>query len=201
MFTVIIDTDKYSGNFEREMCAYITGVLGICEIGEKESDIALEELDQETIYWFNNNTIQMSDDGSNLRPCAIRPTPGWFNDGMGNNWKIGANNEEVRQKKIKTVQKYYESRIKSTEDLIANGELHLENDLQNYKNNIENAKNKPIPKYDAYQSVAIFFADLPPNVIINIIKERALKFTDSRDINISGFRLIHTQTIEHEEVI
>ncbi|KKK83825.1 hypothetical protein LCGC14_2789530, partial [marine sediment metagenome] len=29
----IIDTDSYAGNFEREMCAYITGRVGECGVG------------------------------------------------------------------------------------------------------------------------------------------------------------------------
>jgi hypothetical protein len=33
-YVFIIDTEQYAGNFEREMCAYCTGILGDCEVGE-----------------------------------------------------------------------------------------------------------------------------------------------------------------------
>ena len=29
----VIDTKQYAGNFEREMCAHITGHIGECEVG------------------------------------------------------------------------------------------------------------------------------------------------------------------------
>ena len=38
-YTIIIDTDEYSGNFEREMCAYCTGQVGECEVGEEEQAV------------------------------------------------------------------------------------------------------------------------------------------------------------------
>ena len=38
---IIIDTDTYAGNFERELCAYVTGIVRDCEVGieiaEKEN--------------------------------------------------------------------------------------------------------------------------------------------------------------------
>ena len=34
-YKVIIQTNKYAGNFEREMCAFITGHIGECEVGKK----------------------------------------------------------------------------------------------------------------------------------------------------------------------
>ena len=43
----IIDTNQYAGNFERAMCAYCTGMIGQCEVGEEmtilfEDDLGLE---------------------------------------------------------------------------------------------------------------------------------------------------------------
>jgi len=34
----IIDTNEYAGNFEREMCAYCTGQIGDCGVGEEEAE-------------------------------------------------------------------------------------------------------------------------------------------------------------------
>ncbi len=31
-YLFVIDTDTYAGNFEREMCAYVTGQIGECEV-------------------------------------------------------------------------------------------------------------------------------------------------------------------------
>lgn len=37
MFVLIIETNEYAGNFEREMCAYVTGQTGDCGVGKKEA--------------------------------------------------------------------------------------------------------------------------------------------------------------------
>jgi hypothetical protein len=37
-FAVVIKTDSYGGNFEREMCAHVTGHVGECEVGKEYVD-------------------------------------------------------------------------------------------------------------------------------------------------------------------
>ena len=34
-YAFVIDTDSYAGNFEREMTAHITGIIGECEVGKE----------------------------------------------------------------------------------------------------------------------------------------------------------------------
>lgn len=34
-YAFIVKTNEYSGNFEREMCAHMTGVTGECEVGSE----------------------------------------------------------------------------------------------------------------------------------------------------------------------
>ncbi len=77
----VVDTDKYSGNFEREMCAYMTGHIGDCEVGEEEAKLFRE---------FHTDLpdglpgiIKVSDDHGCFRPCVIMPTPGFVNNGNG----------------------------------------------------------------------------------------------------------------------
>lgn len=77
-----IHTNQYSGNFEREMAAYITGIAGEYA-GDKEAAIALRENDTEVTTWLNNNTI---DDGDYKEIGRIISTPGWSNDGDGNHF-------------------------------------------------------------------------------------------------------------------
>ena len=75
-YVVIIDTDKYAGNFEREMCAFITGQIGECGVGDVEQSTALNELDSESIEWFQDNVAQMGDEHGCARPATIHATPG-----------------------------------------------------------------------------------------------------------------------------
>lgn len=43
--TFVVGTNKYAGNFEREMCAYMTGVIGDCEVGKPEANLYFEKYD------------------------------------------------------------------------------------------------------------------------------------------------------------
>ena len=62
---LVIKTDSYAGNFERELCAWLTGTIGECEV-----DKELVELDIEAM--FDDIICRMPDDHGCYRPVSIR---------------------------------------------------------------------------------------------------------------------------------
>lgn len=64
---VLIDTDAYAGNFEREMCAHCTGHYGECEVGLEFA----EQIDE-----FEDAIISIPDEHGCHRPCTLWDTPG-----------------------------------------------------------------------------------------------------------------------------
>lgn len=62
---LIIKTDSYAGNFERELCAWLTGTIGECGVGKE-----LVEPDIEAM--FENLMYQVTDDHGYYRPVSIR---------------------------------------------------------------------------------------------------------------------------------
>ena len=73
----VIDTTDYSGNFERELCAYITGHIGDCGCG---ADMA-ELFDKETaeldcLDTCFDNVMDEPDEHGCWRPVTIYPTKG-----------------------------------------------------------------------------------------------------------------------------
>ena len=82
-YKIIIDTENHAGNFEREICAYITGQFGECHVGE---DIA--EMSEENIKhfdWFKEHVLHKQDEDDEYmhRPASVSPTPGFYNNGRG----------------------------------------------------------------------------------------------------------------------
>jgi hypothetical protein len=78
-----IDTDEYSGNFEREMGAFLTGVADEYG-GESEAAEAQEDLSAKDFEWFEENISLVQDEEHEYdRPAIIAPTPGWSNNGHG----------------------------------------------------------------------------------------------------------------------
>lgn len=70
---VVIDTTAYAGNFERELCAYLTGQIAECYVGEEflESKESIKHLN----WWEENINPQEDTGGSEFyRPCTIWKT-------------------------------------------------------------------------------------------------------------------------------
>lgn len=70
MWIFVIKTNKYAGNFERQMCAYCTGVLGECGVGGKEREIFLREAGENDEKFSKSVLLLPHCDGCN-RPCSI----------------------------------------------------------------------------------------------------------------------------------
>lgn len=84
VYLFIIDTDTYTGNFERELCAYITGYAGECGVGQDIADKIEKDLEFNYLKYIDTHILLRPDEHGCHRPVSIWPTPGWVNDGMGN---------------------------------------------------------------------------------------------------------------------
>jgi hypothetical protein len=71
---IVFDTDAYAGNFEREMCAYITGRYGVCEVGKELAESVLPELGHAA--WYEDHVVPEPDEHGTWRPASIWPTAG-----------------------------------------------------------------------------------------------------------------------------
>lgn len=100
-WSFVIDTDEYAGNFERELCAYVIGKVDWSYVSnpydtaggdylkmfDKDCGIELEDLSDTRIS-------DPGDDGITRAPCDLAPTPGWSNDGHGNEYKVRPNSKK-----------------------------------------------------------------------------------------------------------
>lgn len=204
----VIDTDAYAGNFEREMCAYVTGSVGDCGVGDGPAKVAKKELDQHSMDILDDILAQVADEHGCYRPVKIYPTPGYYNNGLGFEYQEG---EEELAKQAYRKSCLEEARKDYYKDDSAN-EAHRREWLQK-------ADEANIGKYPSYQSVAIIFYDKPPEELMDVMKKRAQKFAAaSRNdtleecgsrrnwvgpINIIGFRMVTEETTvtAEEEVL
>lgn len=72
-FAIIVSTNDYTGNFEREFCAYVTGAYGECGVGDELAKVFHEEEGEEN--YLSDITDQVMDDRGCSRPVSI------FDDG------------------------------------------------------------------------------------------------------------------------
>ena len=83
-YEFVIDTTEYAGNFEREMCAYVTGCTGDCGIGGDVADKVRDEISQSGFFdEIDDLVCRLPDDHGCYRPVSTGPTPGFVNDGYG----------------------------------------------------------------------------------------------------------------------
>lgn len=155
----VVDTNKYAGNFEREMCAFITGQVGECGVGDGTAEEEAENI--RNLPWFQDNVAQEADEHECYRPASIWPSPGRFNDGYGGHHD---DTPEVRA----SLGKYGSA------------------------------------QFPAYESVAIFLEELPPQDVLAEMVERAQAYCLQNDIGYKGYRLLRpvfeTITVQQQRV-
>lgn len=95
-YSFVIDTNAYTGNFEREMAAYMTGEIGDCEVGDTFAEMFRD--DQIDVN-FGEVILQVADEHGCYRPCAIEVTPGYVNNGTGK--QVREDSEEAKTFKHK----------------------------------------------------------------------------------------------------
>jgi len=191
---VAIDTTDYSGNFEREMCAFLTGVVGDCCVGDELTEEALEEIPERELEWITTHIVHESDEHGLARPTSIWTTPGWYCNGMGGHYRDDPSTEaQAAIDLYKSLEAYHGAQLKMANDRLESGDFEAENDrgawtkeaCEQTKKRIEavlnEAKQKKAPhKWPAYLSVAIFFDEIPPKEVMDVLIERAKLFASHR---------------------
>jgi hypothetical protein len=88
IYWFVIDTNRYAGNFERELCAFVTGRYGDCEVGQEVAERVLSEVSG-MLDWTEDAICQIPDENGVCRPVRIEQTPGWVQDRDGNCYPEG----------------------------------------------------------------------------------------------------------------
>lgn len=167
MQVIQIDTNQYAGNFEREMCAYITGQYGDCGVGDMIASGARKSI--KNLSWFEHHVRQRHDEFGCFRPCLILPTFGWFNNGIGKAYSLDDPN--VHQKALE------EAAVSYREYFIGVGEPKTDTQIQQYRDTWS-----PFP---SYQTVGILIDDFHvPHEVMAEVKARANAFCKFRGIEL-----------------
>ena len=90
--SLVIDTDSYAGQFERQLTAFVVGELDDERApfdGEEMINIFREEVGdvnpfEELVTWG----LEFDDDIPGVTVCSLYPTPGMSNDGHGNHYQV-----------------------------------------------------------------------------------------------------------------
>lgn len=81
-YVFVIDTNRYAGNFERQVCAFMTGILGASGVGEKEAEKFFEDLGltSEENQMLNNPFADLVVQIPRDSECCYSPCSIWGNE-------------------------------------------------------------------------------------------------------------------------
>ena len=109
-FAVLISTNKYAGNFEREMCAHLTGHVGDCEVGQEYVEDEIETL-------FESVIGNEADDHGCYRPVAL----GCDIEGGTNQDVVIFFDKKPTQEHLDTIKERLPDFVNGQKDMIING--------------------------------------------------------------------------------
>ena len=178
-YLFVIDTNRYAGNFERQMCAYVTGRIGECGVGKEYAELARQEI-PDVVAKLEELIEGVPDEHGCNRPVSIFPKPGWFNPGVEGHFRDGQEEEALVYYK-QEVEKHYKKVPESYAE-------HLREEVRKKSQQKIDEANAltQAPKYPAYMSVAIYFHTIPDSRLLAVMKERARDIA-SRGIGLKGF--------------
>ena len=198
-YLFIIDTDTYAGDFERELCAYITGQIGECEVGKENAELARQEIPNE-VARLEELIESVPDEHGCHRPVSIFPTPGWFNHGMGGHFRDGQEDEALIHYK-QEVEKYQK-------EVPGKYAEHLRDGIRaECQRKIDEANAlTEVQKHPAFMSVAIYFHTIPDRDLIDVMKQRVRDIATrgvglkgyEQTVGIEGFRFLEQHTTYKE---
>jgi len=221
-FKFVVDTEQYAGNFERELCAYVTGRWDQETHGRNEAALYEKETGKDPLEFVEDRPVE-HDGYYNPAPQELFPTPGWFNNGMGGHFKDGQESEALEAYKEEN-RKHYGALIKEKLGKDLKDEVQrkagwtkeaVDREVRGHRKDLRESESlKEVRKYPAYLSVAIFCEREPTPKEIKLMKDRCRKFSafsasekqeewKRRKIKITGFRLVKetiTTEVQEQEV-
>jgi hypothetical protein len=208
-FIFCVDTDSYAGQFERPMCAYMTGRLRDCGVGAGEAALADAELDEKTHSWFGDYIRREVDDWNCMTPVSIVPTSGLFCAGGVVFRDLDADPIAVRAAADRQTHQLCDEAVAVIAGHLAAGRLTLERATASTAMEMrirDNALTQPLRKHPVYYSVGIFLKIAPPIEIVKVLQERAYRFAnmytatraarygETTTLTVTGFRLLQVVT-------
>lgn len=208
-YLLIIDTDQYAGNFERQLTGFCTGVDDGTH-GEREAeDLAdfLEDNPEFSNDW-EHKIITNPDDNGYDRVCSIWPTPGRFNNGMGYHYGEDDDMDDVRAALEQSTRDYNAPHIKEMKRRLAEQDFDsklgwtedtVKETLARYEDDNEAAKTVTIGRYPAYESVVIFLNQPPTAEDMKLFRTRLDDFAS--DMMVFGRRTGKKLTIKNIRLV
>ena len=206
-YILVVDTDSYAGNFERELAGYATG---ICDLdrgrGDKEA-MEAAEAEPDIVAALRAKSRAVRHDEYGMVTNTIRATPGRFNNGMGFHYAADdpAAMEDARTRSKQSMTEYQERHLKEVRRRLAEGDFQLEGPgawtKEACERTIESAQAAihragQFVSWPAFESVAMFFAGPLTAQEMSFVRRRTEEFSRMETILRKPFKVLDVYQVE-----
>jgi len=183
-YILVIDTTAYAGNFERELCGFITGHYDY-ERGHGDHEAAIFK-NEEPQSQIASKITEVPHAEYGMVSNTIRATPGRLNNGMGFHYNEGDDPSEAIAKSRESMEKYQAPVIARAQDRLDREDFETdgrpgawtreacERTIASSLASIEQAGR--FVAFPAYESVAIFFSEPLTADEMALVEQRARRY-------------------------
>ena len=206
-YILVVDTDSYAGNFERELAGYATG---ICDLdrgrGDKEA-MEAAEAEPDIVAALRAKSRAVRHDEYGMVTNTIRATPGRLNNGMGFHYSADdpAAMEDARIRSRQSMIDYQEGHLKEVRRRLAEGDFQpegpgawtkeaCERTIEGAQASIERAGQ--FVSWPAFESVAMFFSEPLTAQEMAFVRRRAEAFSRTESILRKPFKVLGVHQVE-----
>jgi hypothetical protein len=206
-YILVVDTDSYAGNFERELAGYATGIHDR-ERGHGDREAAdAQRTAPDMVAALKAKSRAVRHDEYGMVTNTIRATPGRLNNGMGFHYAADdpVAMEDARTRSRQSMTEYQDRNLKDVRRRLAEGDFQAEGPgawtreacertLESAQASIDRAGG--FVSWPAFESVAMFFGEPLSREEMAFVRERAEAFSKTEDIMHKPFRVLDVYQIE-----
>lgn len=206
-YILVVDTDAYAGNFERQLAGYATGVVDVERYHGTEEAEDAERTNPDMVAAFREKSVAVPHDEYGMVTNTIRATPGRLNNGMGFHYAEGdaAAMEDARTRSKTSMAEYQERHLKDVRRRLAEGDFQAdgpgawtreacERRIESARASIDRAGE--FVSYPAFESVAMFFSEPLTAGEMAFVRSRSEEFAASPRGWTEPFRIVDVRLIK-----
>jgi hypothetical protein len=206
-YILVVDTDAYAGNFERQLAGYATGVVDVERRHGIEEAADAEEAAPEMVRALRAKSLAVRHDQFGMVTNTIRATPGRRNNGSGFHYTPGDPEveEDARARAKRSAIDFFERAHADVRRRLAENDFQpegpgawtreaCERTLASAQASIDRAGQ--FIGWPAYESVAMFFSEPLTEREMAFVRERSEEFAKTPRLLSKPFRVLDVRLVE-----
>jgi hypothetical protein len=206
-YILVIDTDAYAGNFERQLAGYATGVVDVERYHGTDEAADAERAFPDMVGALRAKSLAVPHHDYGMVTNTIRATPGRLNNGSGFHYTPGGPevDEDARSRAKQSMTDYFARAHADVRRRLAENDFQpegpgawtreaCERTLSDAQASID--RTGEFIAWPAYESVAMFFSEPLTAEEMAFVRRRAEEFASTPRLLSKPFRVLDVRLVE-----